>query len=288
MERVRTLAQFWGWLPAFRAVAETEHLPSAAASMGISAPALSRTVHLLEDALGHELLTREGRGLRLTDAGRSFLDMLRQSMRTIDEAVRALSEEDDRRPLRILASESASIAQVMPALSSYAQRGSELNAELEILRDQDIASLLKRGQVDLALTETPFDPSGLRVEVVATQRYAVYGGRRRRRTDVVPPDAPFAAPRHAGLDRWPPNVPRRIALRTASIFMAIEAAASGRFFAFLPTRIGDADPRLQRFSSRAKAAAKLYAVYRPPIAGAPAPIADFVAHLKTPVGRAPR
>ena len=27
LARVRELAQFWNWLPAFRAVAESEHLP---------------------------------------------------------------------------------------------------------------------------------------------------------------------------------------------------------------------------------------------------------------------
>ena len=36
MEHARDVAQFWSWLPAFRAVAETEHLPSAGKALCVS------------------------------------------------------------------------------------------------------------------------------------------------------------------------------------------------------------------------------------------------------------
>ena len=52
MDKVQRLHRFWSWLPAFSAVAETQHLPSAALKLHVSPSALSRTIRLLEDDLG--------------------------------------------------------------------------------------------------------------------------------------------------------------------------------------------------------------------------------------------
>ena len=45
------LLELWSWLPAFRFVAETEHLPTASDLLYTSPSALSRTVKQLEGAL---------------------------------------------------------------------------------------------------------------------------------------------------------------------------------------------------------------------------------------------
>jgi len=86
MERARRIAGFWNWLPTFRAVAENEHLGRAAQALGVSSPAVSRTIHLLEDEMGVELLERDGRGLRLTEAGKLLQVAVRDAMRTVHEA----------------------------------------------------------------------------------------------------------------------------------------------------------------------------------------------------------
>ena len=59
MARFRRVAQLWNWLPAFRGVAEHQSIHGASAALGTSPPALSRTVKLLEEALGAELFTRD-------------------------------------------------------------------------------------------------------------------------------------------------------------------------------------------------------------------------------------
>ena len=51
MERMRRLTTLWSWLPGFRAVAETQHLPTASKQLHVGASALSRTIRLLEEAL---------------------------------------------------------------------------------------------------------------------------------------------------------------------------------------------------------------------------------------------
>ena len=61
VQRAVRVSQLWSWLPAFRTVAETEHLPTAARMLELSPSALSRSVKQLEDSLGRPLFTREGR-----------------------------------------------------------------------------------------------------------------------------------------------------------------------------------------------------------------------------------
>ena len=86
MERARSVAQLWDWLPAFRAVAETQHLPTAARAMGVSPSALSRAVGLLEDAVGHPLFERVGRRIVLNEQGARFLGAVRDAMRGVHSA----------------------------------------------------------------------------------------------------------------------------------------------------------------------------------------------------------
>jgi DNA-binding transcriptional LysR family regulator len=71
MERVRRLRELWGWLPSFRAAAETEHLPTASELLHVSASSISRTVRLLEQQLGVDLFERGGRSMTLVSCAAS-------------------------------------------------------------------------------------------------------------------------------------------------------------------------------------------------------------------------
>ena len=94
MARVQRLARLWSWLPAFRVVAETEHLPSAASALGTSPPGLSRMVKLLEHDLGEPLFARTAGRLRLNAAGELFLDHVRDAMRLLDDGLQTLRRQD--------------------------------------------------------------------------------------------------------------------------------------------------------------------------------------------------
>ncbi len=70
----------------FLAVAETENFTRAAERCGVSQPAISQQMQLLEQALGVLLLSRAGRRVRLTEAGRTFAERARLVLRRMDEA----------------------------------------------------------------------------------------------------------------------------------------------------------------------------------------------------------
>src|SRR5260370_37720565 len=81
-------------LRSFVAVAETEHISQAAASLYLTQAAVTQQVRHLERAVGLQLLERDGRRVRLTDAGRSLAETCRAALRGIDvveEAAQALT-----------------------------------------------------------------------------------------------------------------------------------------------------------------------------------------------------
>ncbi|MES2071284.1 MAG: LysR family transcriptional regulator [Pseudomonadota bacterium] len=71
----------------FLAMASTGTITSTAERLGISQPALTKSVQRLERKLGVKLLTRTSRGAELTDAGRAFFERLQALSRGMDDAV---------------------------------------------------------------------------------------------------------------------------------------------------------------------------------------------------------
>jgi DNA-binding transcriptional LysR family regulator len=71
----------------FVAVAETENVSRAALKLRLSQPALSRQIRDLEDEIGFRLFERTAKSVRLTDAGRAFVDEARAILKQADEAV---------------------------------------------------------------------------------------------------------------------------------------------------------------------------------------------------------
>jgi len=70
----------------FVAVAEAESFAGAARRLGLSAPAVTRAVLMLEERLGVRLLTRTTRVVRVTDAGARYLDDARRILGEVNEA----------------------------------------------------------------------------------------------------------------------------------------------------------------------------------------------------------
>ncbi|WP_433519653.1 LysR family transcriptional regulator [Nonomuraea sp. CA-143628] len=84
---------------AFVLAAEGLHFGHAAEELSISQQALSKRIARLESTLGRRLLDRDGRGVRLTEAGQRFLEPARQALTAADLAVAAAL--DAYHPLRI-------------------------------------------------------------------------------------------------------------------------------------------------------------------------------------------
>jgi DNA-binding transcriptional LysR family regulator len=243
MDRLLRLEAFWSWLPAFRAVGETEHLPSAAAALHVSASALSRSIGLLERRLGYALFERGGRALRLTPAGREFLASVRTAMRQLDDAVDALERREPHGALRIASVTAVATEIIAPAVKRLCRRFPALRPELTT-RTENVAQRLLAGELDLAFVHAPAEARGLLREPLAALPRAVYCGpehplARRRRVHVRDlakfafvtslPDA-----RGVVADGWPAEWRRTIAVQVDSLLLGYELCLQNEHVAVLP------------------------------------------------------
>ena len=78
-------------LIAFLAVARERNFTRAAAQLGVSQPALSRTIRALEARLGVRLLTRSTRSVAPTEAGERLVQTVGPHFDGIDAGLAALS-----------------------------------------------------------------------------------------------------------------------------------------------------------------------------------------------------
>jgi DNA-binding transcriptional LysR family regulator len=71
----------------FRAIGREQHFGRAAIQLRVAQPALTRQIRDLEAELGVELFDRLPRGVRLSSAGRAFLDEVEEILSQVDRAV---------------------------------------------------------------------------------------------------------------------------------------------------------------------------------------------------------
>jgi DNA-binding transcriptional LysR family regulator len=244
MERLRRVASLWSWLPAFRAVAETQHLPTASAQLFVSASALSRTIRLLEADIGHRLFVRSGRRIELNEAGQRFLVAVRTAMRLVHDGLMALEGATAEGPVFVSAVELVAGAHVLPGLRTLRDSQPGLVPHLRRDAPQDIGSLLLRGQLDVAFVTHPGTDPQIQTTHVGQTTSGVYCGRSHPLFSVDSPSIddirahPFvaAAPGRDGASHegWPPALPRQIAMFVDDQAMAIEACRCGELLAVLP------------------------------------------------------
>ena len=104
---------------AFLAVARERNFTGAAAQIGMSQPALSRTIRALEARLGVRLLTRNTRSVAPTEAGERLVQTVRPHFDGIDAGSAALTAMRNKPAggLRITSVEHASDTILAPAVA---------------------------------------------------------------------------------------------------------------------------------------------------------------------------
>src|SRR5437660_6207736 len=122
-------------LRSFVAVAEHGHVSRAAASLFLTQAAVTQQVRHFERAVGLQLLERDGRRVRLTDAGRSLADACRAAMRAVevmDDTAQA-AKELQAGSLHVGASPTCATYYLPPHLAEFTRRhpGGKLSVVVE-------------------------------------------------------------------------------------------------------------------------------------------------------------
>ena len=248
MQTRQQLERVWNWLPAFRAVAESEHLPTAARSLGVTPPAVSRAIRNLEGALGHRLFARVGRRLRLNQAGRQFREALRRGMRHIHDGLGQLDAEPLGRDVRIAGSGLATLTCVLPAVFDLRRDVPAFVAHVDLLDITAIRDGLLRGRLDFAVLSLNIAHPQLTCTPIGEASNGVYcapGHHLVGRDELSLEELaryPFTAPspdaRGHTNEGWPPHVPRQVVLHAAHMHVGAEACRIGGVLALLPDEIG--------------------------------------------------
>lgn len=150
----------------FIAVAEHLNFRHAAKALGISQSSVSARVKALEDNLGVLLFERHARGVRLTDAGRHFMERVTAGVDQLDHAVKTaeqLGMESHFARLRLLdpnrfhdfetfVAEQQKYQPVADAVTLLLDRApltkDQQNAIHDLIAEQDIEPLLKATNTD--------------------------------------------------------------------------------------------------------------------------------------------
>lgn len=174
MERARSVAQLWDWLPAFRAVAETQHLPTAARAMGVSPSALSRAVGLLEDAVGHRLFERVGRNIVLNERGARFLGAVRDAMRSVHSGLEFISNSLYVGPVRLSAPIQWLRLVIPKTVDALLAQYPDLVMQAVTLSPTAVPSALRQGDIDLALVDVALEATEFASELLQECSLGIY------------------------------------------------------------------------------------------------------------------
>ena len=113
-------------LRAFAVAARTDSLSSAAEQLGVTHGAVSKQVRSLEDWLGQQVFTREGRGLVLTPYGKILAEQLSRSFRDIDAACQYVRRHRSKSVLAVEAPSTFAMYFLMPRLKRFENRYPDL------------------------------------------------------------------------------------------------------------------------------------------------------------------
>src|SRR6476659_9778671 len=148
----------------FVAVAEMENVSRAALKLHVSQPALSRQIRDLEDELGFSLLERTAKSVRLTDAGRAFLDNARALLQNADEAVTKARAVASAEPTELHVGYSPTpFAEILPkTLRTFQKAMPNVHVRLHDWSNNAIRDGLHDGRLHLGLIVPPAKASSMR------------------------------------------------------------------------------------------------------------------------------
>jgi LysR family transcriptional regulator, benzoate and cis,cis-muconate-responsive activator of ben and cat genes len=141
----------------FVAVAEEENVSRAALKLHVSQPALSRQIRDLEDELGFLLLERSAKSMRLTDAGRAFLNEARAVLQRAEDAVktaRAIAT-GGRGELHVGYAPSLTARILPPTLRAFQAELPNVRVRLHDLSTEEMFAGLREGRLQIAFILRP-------------------------------------------------------------------------------------------------------------------------------------
>jgi LysR family transcriptional regulator, nitrogen assimilation regulatory protein len=164
----------------FLKVCAAASLSDAAYSSGISQPALSRQIKLLEDELGVQLFERHSRGMVLSEAGLRLQPQAENLLRDAERIRTDLAAESatPRGELRIGTPGSLRRFLVTPALVRFMAKYPDVRFKIHEGTSRAVRDTLMNGGIDLAILSSQEDLEPFRTRRVASESLFLIGPRK--------------------------------------------------------------------------------------------------------------
>jgi len=189
----------------FAVVAKHGHLGRAAAALGLSQPALSKSLRRLESALQTKLFKRTARGVELTLEGSALLTRANELRVSLQNVAREITELGDGRVGRLRVGAGPPVPEqfLSAAFAEILKRSPRASLQVTLSDNDVMVPALRNGELDLIINyRPPRLPEGLIFERLFDDRQVVS----------APIDHPLAKKRRVTLtelanERWALNAP---------------------------------------------------------------------------------
>jgi DNA-binding transcriptional LysR family regulator len=151
----------------FVAVADKEHVSQAAASLFLTQAAVTQQIRHFERAVGLQLLERDGRRVRLTDAGRALADACRAALRSVEvveDSAKALKELHAG-SIHVGGSPTCASYYLPTFLAEFTRRHPAVRLDVAVAPTAELNRRVLSGSLDCALIEGDPDSALRAVEV---------------------------------------------------------------------------------------------------------------------------
>lgn len=167
----------------FVAVANTRNFTRAAEQLHIAQPPLSRQIQLLEEDLGVQLILRNSRPLRLTEAGRSFYEQALQIINRLDQLKHTTQQIglNQRQTLSIGFVASTLYGGLPMLVRKLRQHYPDLDIKLVELTSMQQLAALKSGRIDVGFGRIRSNDASVERIVLREERLVL----------ALPPDSPL-------------------------------------------------------------------------------------------------
>ncbi|RMG50293.1 MAG: LysR family transcriptional regulator [Gammaproteobacteria bacterium] len=147
-------------LRAFVEVADLGSFSRAAERLHLTQPAVSKRIAALEEALDVQLFDRVGRGITLTEAGRTLLEGARRILASVEDTrtrIDNLSGEVAGR-LRLATSHHIGLHRLPEPLRTFTRRWPKVELDIEFMDSEEACREVARGTREMAIVTLPARP----------------------------------------------------------------------------------------------------------------------------------